>query len=173
MGRSLSESRYREWQERLDRYRASGLSVVKFCRLEGVSQANFYVWRQRLKSLPLPAATPPTRGSSATSASSATASVDNAAGNVAPPTSRPLASRSASVSAGALPAAARMGTFLEVPLLASSESLYIEVILVDGTTIRLPADHLAALNVTLERLLTADRSIPDSRSAVGSERRHA
>jgi hypothetical protein len=66
-----------------------------------------------------------------------------------------------------------MGTFLEVPLLANSESLYIEVILVDGTTIRLPADHLAALNVTLERLLTADRSIPDSRSAVGSERRHA
>jgi len=36
------------WRERVAQWRASGLSVAEFCRLEGFSSPLFYVWRKRL-----------------------------------------------------------------------------------------------------------------------------
>ena len=36
------------WVERLDRFATSGLSVVAFCRCEGVSGHSFYYWKHKL-----------------------------------------------------------------------------------------------------------------------------
>jgi transposase-like protein len=40
---------YLDWQERLDSYKASGLSVDVFCLREGVSRSTFYRWVAQLK----------------------------------------------------------------------------------------------------------------------------
>lgn len=37
-----------QWAERLERFAASGLSVVAFCRSEEVSAQAFYYWRHKL-----------------------------------------------------------------------------------------------------------------------------
>jgi transposase len=36
------------WIERLERFAAGNHTVAAFCVAEGVSQSNFYLWRQRL-----------------------------------------------------------------------------------------------------------------------------
>ncbi len=38
----------RQWVERLDRFRRSGLTVTQFCDAEGVSAPSFYVWKRTL-----------------------------------------------------------------------------------------------------------------------------
>lgn len=38
----------RQWQQRLERFANSDLSIAEFCRLEGYSTASFYQWRQKL-----------------------------------------------------------------------------------------------------------------------------
>ena len=38
----------RQWVERLERFAASEQTVAAFCAAEGVSTANFYLWRRRL-----------------------------------------------------------------------------------------------------------------------------
>jgi hypothetical protein len=40
------------WSERLDRLAASGLSVVAFCRNEGVSTQALYYWKNKLAARP-------------------------------------------------------------------------------------------------------------------------
>jgi hypothetical protein len=48
-GPSRSRAAVRQgWQERLERFRHCGLSVVAFCRREGISCQAFYYWRQKL-----------------------------------------------------------------------------------------------------------------------------
>lgn len=44
----MSAERERYWRELLGRQARSGLSVRRFCGLEGVSQPSFYQWRRRL-----------------------------------------------------------------------------------------------------------------------------
>jgi len=36
------------WAERLQRFAASNQTVTSFCAAEGISKANFYLWKQRL-----------------------------------------------------------------------------------------------------------------------------
>ena len=45
--RDLDE--YLDWQERLQSYESSGLSVDVFCLREGVSRSTFYRWMRQLK----------------------------------------------------------------------------------------------------------------------------
>jgi hypothetical protein len=40
------------WQQRLERFRNSGLSVKDFCASEGVSVPSFYSWKRRLAAPP-------------------------------------------------------------------------------------------------------------------------
>jgi hypothetical protein len=40
---------YREWQQRLERFAGSDLSLEVFCLQEGVSRSTFYRWKDRLK----------------------------------------------------------------------------------------------------------------------------
>lgn len=39
---------YQEWEERLERWRASGLSGAEFCRREGIRPWQFYGWKRRI-----------------------------------------------------------------------------------------------------------------------------
>jgi hypothetical protein len=48
MGVSRVETR-RRWQEVLDRFELSGLTVAQFCEAEQISVASFYQWRRRLR----------------------------------------------------------------------------------------------------------------------------
>ena len=42
------------WRQRIERHRASGLAIKRFCEREGVSSASFFAWRKRLASLSAP-----------------------------------------------------------------------------------------------------------------------
>jgi transposase len=49
------------WVERLKRFASANQTVAAFCAVEGVSPANFYLWRRRLaESAPSPAVRVPT-----------------------------------------------------------------------------------------------------------------
>jgi hypothetical protein len=48
-GRRPDPATQQLWQQRLQRFRDSGLSVIAFCDREGVSTAAFYAWRRRLR----------------------------------------------------------------------------------------------------------------------------
>ncbi len=49
-GRRPDPATHHRWQQRLDRFRKSGLAVADFCEREGISTASFYAWRRRLQS---------------------------------------------------------------------------------------------------------------------------
>ena len=50
MGRPPSDlDDYLDWQERLESYKASGLSIDEFCLQEGVSRSTYYRWVDQLK----------------------------------------------------------------------------------------------------------------------------
>jgi len=50
MGRRPSDlDDYLDWQERLESYKASGLSVPEYCVQEGVSASTFFRWAKRLE----------------------------------------------------------------------------------------------------------------------------
>ncbi len=50
MGRPPSDlDDYLDWQQRLESFQASDLSIEVFCLKEGVSKATFFRWRERLK----------------------------------------------------------------------------------------------------------------------------
>ena len=48
-GRRPDPETHHLWQQRLDRFRKSGLAVADFCEGEGISTASFYAWRRRLQ----------------------------------------------------------------------------------------------------------------------------
>jgi hypothetical protein len=48
MGRSANAALAARWQERIGRWRSSGLSISEFCRREEISQPSFFGWRKRL-----------------------------------------------------------------------------------------------------------------------------
>ena len=48
-GRRPDPVTHQLWQQRLDRFRKSGLAVADFCEREGISTASFYAWRRRLQ----------------------------------------------------------------------------------------------------------------------------
>jgi transposase len=55
-GRRPDPATRRRWQQRLDRFPRSGLTVPTFCEREGVSAASFHSWRRRLQHDPAPPA---------------------------------------------------------------------------------------------------------------------
>src|SRR5262245_31011664 len=55
-GRRSDPATHRRWQQRLDRFRTSGLTVADFCEREGISTASFYAWRRRFEADSGPAA---------------------------------------------------------------------------------------------------------------------
>jgi hypothetical protein len=55
-GRRPDPATHRRWQQRLHRFRTSGLTVADFCEQEGISTASFYAWRRRFGVSPAPTA---------------------------------------------------------------------------------------------------------------------
>lgn len=55
-GRRPDPATRQRWQQRLQRFRRSGLTVSAFCESECVSTASFYTWRRRLQREPNPPA---------------------------------------------------------------------------------------------------------------------
>jgi hypothetical protein len=53
-GRRPDPATRRRWQQRLDRFRTSGLTVADFCERESISTASFYAWRRRFQACPVP-----------------------------------------------------------------------------------------------------------------------
>jgi hypothetical protein len=49
MSRHGSVRKYAEWQGRLERFEASGMTVAEFCREEGLPPHRFYYWRRRVR----------------------------------------------------------------------------------------------------------------------------
>jgi len=49
MARTKSVEVWALWRDRLRRFESSDLTVAAFCDWEGVSQAAFYVWRNKLQ----------------------------------------------------------------------------------------------------------------------------
>jgi hypothetical protein len=48
MARELDLEKRREWEERLRQFRASGLTVARFCASQGLSVNTFYYWSKRV-----------------------------------------------------------------------------------------------------------------------------
>ena len=48
-GRARDEQKERQWQRRIEQWRASGLSVRAFCARHGLATASFYNWRRVLQ----------------------------------------------------------------------------------------------------------------------------
>jgi hypothetical protein len=107
MGRVADPKLAALWRKRVERQPGSGLSVLDYCRREGISTASFYAWKRRLHT---PGATVGRRSRK----------------GVRPqePNGQPLPSG-----------------FVQVPLSVNS---VIEVCFGDGTTVRVPAEHLSA-----------------------------
>jgi hypothetical protein len=55
-GRRSDPATRQRWQQRLERFRHSALTVPAFCDREGISSASFYAWRRRLQHEPAPPA---------------------------------------------------------------------------------------------------------------------
>lgn len=49
MARSSDPQTVRQWQGRMARFKKSPLTVLRFCRDEGVSVPSFYQWRKKLQ----------------------------------------------------------------------------------------------------------------------------
>ena len=138
MARKLSQALREQWRQRIERQGRSGLSIVEFCRREGVSPACFYQWKWKLRAAPSgsPAPRP-----------SAPVRQRTAARPVAVPRHSSL--QSSSTNAGV---ATGCTSFLQLPVMGPRTSPWIELVLVDGTIVRVPQQNLAALQTVLQML---------------------
>jgi hypothetical protein len=140
MGRQVNQVLWDQWRQRTERQGTSGMSIVAFCRREGVSPAAFHAWKRKLRNLapasqPAPKATPARR--------SRRRPVANSLHQVR----QHLPARS--------PAPPQAADFLQLPVRGVRSSPWIELSLVDGTLVRVPQENLAALT-TLLRVLRGD-----------------
>jgi hypothetical protein len=124
MARKIDLALRETWRERIARQRRSGLTVAEFSRQEGVSTASFYHWRQQVGGRSAPRAQRTSH-------------------------QRPLRTRASSAARGMAVAPAE-ATFVQVPLPSASGNPWLELMLTDGTLIRLPHQNLAALQTVLQ-----------------------
>ena len=123
MTRKVNQVLCGQWRQRLERQRASGLSIASFCRKEGVSTVTFHTWKRKLQVEAAPGPRPTDR-------------------SVAVP-SRP-SPRPARTDAGTMP---RTACFLQLPIVGARVEPCVELTLVDGTLVRIPPQNLAALQM--------------------------
>ena len=113
------------WRNRIDRQRRSGQTVAQFCQQEGVSTPSYYKWKRKLQ------AEQPALPKKTTARRKAKA----------PKRQKPKAS-----------APAASPPFVQLPLPAPPSCPWIEVVLSEGTIVRLPQQNLAALKTVLGAL---------------------
>lgn len=118
------------WRQRIERQRQGGLTVSEFCRREGVSSANFYMWKRKLRGKSSPKSKQTAR--------------QQPAGTPGPVD-------------GHVPKHASEATFVQLPLAPAGTSPWIELVLVEGTIIRVPQQNLTALQTVLHALSRVPR----------------
>jgi transposase-like protein len=141
MTRQVNQVLRDQWRQRIERQGESGLSIAEFCRREDVSAHSFYVWRRNLR-----------RPGAQRRESRAEARGQR------------FRRRDAVVASRRLPPCTRTGAstptcptaFLQLPVTAAQPSPWIELVLADGTILRLPQQNLAAL-ITALRILRGER----------------
>ena len=125
MARKLNEELSATWRERIERQRGSGETVAEFCGHEGVSTANYYHWQRKLRtSQPARSKGVPSRRKTASAKRRRRDSSD-------PPARIP---------------------FVQLPLTTPAACPWIEVVLAEGTIVRIPQQNLAALRAVLGSL---------------------
>lgn len=150
MARKVNQRLWELWRQRIEKQRGSGLSIVKFCRREGLSPATFHLWKRKLRlscsALPMGhERTPVPRGTFARRAAAA---------------DRQPRRDEARQTDGA----ACAPRFLQLPVGVARTAPWVELVLVDGTIVRVPQQNLAALQTVLEVL--RDRRSPTSLTEV-------
>ena len=125
MAREVNQKLRETWRKRIARQRQKGLTVAEFCRQEGVSTASYYHWNRKLQ------------GGQA------------ARRKKAAPRRKAKTSRSPQVKATARSASR---PFVQLPLPAPTTCPWIEVVLSEGTIVRVPQQNLAALRAVLGAL---------------------
>ena len=136
MTRRVNQVLWEEWRQRMERQQESGLSIVEFCRQEGVSAVTFHTWKRKLRGA--------ARGRSA---ADAVARGRRSADRADEPRRRPLRPQE--------DATAHSASFLQLPVLGARSGPWIELTLVDGTIVRIPQQNLAALQ-TVFTILRAE-----------------
>ena len=142
MSRKRNQVLWEQWRARLARQRAGGLSIMEFCRREGVSPVTFHTWKRRLRDEP-----------------KRLLAVRTAAGAAR---RRPRA-----VGADAAATVPRIGAFVQLPVVEARPEEWIEVTLTDGTIVRIPPRNLAALRAVCTLLrgggqLELSKEVPDA-----------
>jgi hypothetical protein len=132
MTRKLNQVLWGQWRQRLERQRASGLSITGFCQKEGVSTVTFHTWKRKL-------AAEAAAQRSAAKAASRSQPVERS--GPAQPRRSVCSSRA---DAGPMP---RTASFVQLPIVGVRVEPCVEVTLVDGTLVRIPPQHLAALQM--------------------------
>ncbi len=122
MARKVNLELRETWRQRIERQRRSGLTVSEFSRQEGVSTASFYRWQQEVGAAAAATAKPTVRRRAAK-------------------TTAPIAKPASPIRTDA--------TFVQLPLASAPTNPWIELMLTDGTLIRLPQQNLAALQTVL------------------------
>jgi transposase-like protein len=130
-----------QWRQRIERQLESGLSIAEFCRRENISSHGFYVWRRNLRQAALKqgelrAGARPQRSQRGHSAVATSC--------------RPLSRALVGVAAASCPT-----NFLQLPVTAAQPAPWIELLMADGTILRLPQQNLAAL-ITALRVLRGE-----------------
>ena len=144
MARQVNQVLWDQWRQRTVRQGTSGLSIVAFCRREGVSPAAFHAWKRKLRNSasacqPMPGTAPERRSQRRPVAASLR------------PTPQHLPAR--------LTASTYAEDFLQLPVRGVRSSPWIELSLVDGTLVRVPQDNLAALTTLLRVLRGEDGDV--------------
>ena len=132
MTRKLDLELREVWRQRIEDQRQSGLTVSEFCRRQKMSSATFYTWKRKLRGTAPP--------------KSKRAARQQPAGTPAP-------------TAGPVSKAPSEAAFVQLPLAAASTSPWIELVLVEGTIIRVPQQNLMALQTVLHALGSVPRSL--------------
>jgi len=140
----VDQALWDQWRQRMERQRASKMTVAAFCREEGVSQATFYAWKRKLG------------GSMAAQKASSKAGRTRHSRRRRAAAGRGQPARN-SEARSSLPT--RAVDFLQLPVRGMRTSPWIEMTLVDGTLVRIPQDNLAALSALLKLLRGDDPEV--------------
>jgi transposase-like protein len=152
MARPTNEALWDQWRQRVDRQRASGLSIAEFCRREHVSSHTFHAWRRKCRQ------TRSARHRPRETATAHRARKPRALVTSQRPFHRARGKSGMATGQRAKPDALRSMVapdFLQLPVTTVPSSPWIELALADGTVLRLPQQNLAALLAVL-RLLRGD-----------------
>ncbi len=125
MAKKSNEQLRKTWRNRIDRQQRSSQTIAQFCQQEGVSTPSYYKWKQKLQGKQ------PTQQKRAKARRKAKVPKRGPVKTTAPSVSVP---------------------FVQLPMPAPPSCPWIEVVLSEGTIVRLPQQNLTALKVVLGAL---------------------